>query len=59
MTTYDVHSKCPVYEEDGSGAHVSWCPCYPCHVERTVYVCSNCGKYARRDTLHACDTEGR
>jgi len=25
----------PVYEEDGSGAHVSWCPCYPCHVERT------------------------
>lgn len=46
----------PVYEEDGSGAHVSWCPCYPCFVERTYYVCWNCGKDARRDKPHACDT---
>ena len=45
----------PVYEEDGSCAHVSWCPCYPCHVERTFYVCWNCGKDARRDTPHACE----
>lgn len=49
----------PVYEEDGSCEHVAWCPCYPCHVARTFYVCWNCGKSARRDTAHACDTEAR
>lgn len=27
--------------------------------ERTFYVCWNCGKDARRDTPHACDTEAR
>lgn len=51
-----VYGK-PVYEDDGSCAHVSWCPCYGCHVERTFYVCWNCGKDCRRDTPHACDTE--
>lgn len=31
---YNIWFDKPVYEEDGSAAHVSWCPCYPCTVER-------------------------
>ena len=32
----------PVYEEDGSGAHVSWCPCRSCEAKRKG-LCLLCG----------------